>query len=417
MNLLGSGSGSTRVLGEGEPNLVVLTGGESPVRIEALALEGANEGLRAGGSGSPLMLVDVRFQGCVSGLVLEVAAKESASVAAHLTRFAECTTGLRVHGSGEARLELEDCGFRANEVGLRLEGPSPIHRISVRRTWFHDQSGAGVMLMSEVGINRAAEPYTFQGCEFRRNDSGILFEKPAGDSPLLLEGCRFLENVRHGLWVAGTVGAEGRRSHVRDCQFRWNGIGVYLAGTPTSFEIARCEVLDSLGFGIICANFLAEPVQILLHDNLVAHNGSGGIMCLSDARSLELVARHNTVVFNRGPGLARKTRHGGDSQLTFREGILAGNRPDLLRVDLDELTRCLVAGASAEAAARTGNLTGDPGFVDAGGRDFRLRAGSPCIDAGQPASGAPDANREGVTLDREGRRRDQRPDLGAHEFH
>jgi hypothetical protein len=34
----------------------------------------------------------------------------------------------------------------------------------------------------------------------------------------------------------------------------------------------------------------------------------------------------------------------------------------------------------------TGNINTDPLFVDAAGGDYRLQAGSPCIDAGDPAT-------------------------------
>jgi len=56
----------------------------------------------------------------------------------------------------------------------------------------------------------------------------------------------------------------------------------------------------------------------------------------------------------------------------------------------------------------TGNIDADPLFVDAANGDYHLQVGSPCIDAGMPAS-AP-------THDIEGTPRDPAPDMGAYEW-
>ena len=73
----------------------------------------------------------------------------------------------------------------------------------------------------------------------------------------------------------------------------------------------------------------------------------------------------------------------------------------------DEVRGCLIQDGSI---AGGGNLAGDPGFVDAAGRDFRLAADSPCVDKGMVGDGASGAS------DLDGRpRRNGAPDLGAYE--
>ncbi|MBI1853981.1 MAG: DUF1565 domain-containing protein [Planctomycetes bacterium] len=68
-----------------------------------------------------------------------------------------------------------------------------------------------------------------------------------------------------------------------------------------------------------------------------------------------------------------------------------------------------------------GNLSVDPQFVDAANRDFRLRATSPCIDAGTLAPPAPPqlpgVDIDGLPRDFDGNRDGTRAvDMGAHEF-
>jgi len=76
--------------------------------------------------------------------------------------------------------------------------------------------------------------------------------------------------------------------------------------------------------------------------------------------------------------------------------IVRGNDPDQLNLTNADYSNV------EDGAPGIGNIDVDPGFVDAANDDYRLRADSPCIDAGNPL-GPPDA--DGTP-----------PDLGAYAF-
>ena len=72
----------------------------------------------------------------------------------------------------------------------------------------------------------------------------------------------------------------------------------------------------------------------------------------------------------------------------------------------------------AANVAASGTVTGDPLFVNAAGKDFRLAAGSPAIDKGLTGSFLVDVNTYSIpTMDHAGLPRfDGKPDLGAYEL-
>jgi hypothetical protein len=108
--------------------------------------------------------------------------------------------------------------------------------------------------------------------------------------------------------------------------------------------------------------------------------------------------------------------HGGaiynyDSSATVSNCILwADSAPDGPEIYGD----CTVSYSDVEGGfAGAGNIDADPCFADAGGDDFHLLDGSPCIDTGDPAySPAPDE----TDIDRQPRQMGLNVDMGADEF-
>lgn len=93
---------------------------------------------------------------------------------------------------------------------------------------------------------------------------------------------------------------------------------------------------------------------------------------------------------------------------TIANCILYGNTPNevVYRSIEPAITFSLVQGGYEG----TGNIDGDPLFADPEAGDFRLQAGSPCINTGTP-KGAPSVDVEGVP-----RPQGWQVDMGAHEF-
>ncbi|MBI5363818.1 MAG: hypothetical protein HZA53_11615 [Planctomycetes bacterium] len=134
--------------------------------------------------------------------------------------------------------------------------------------------------------------------------------------------------------------------------------GVVRSGEGT---LVRCIVRDNVGIGV------ETTYDTVLVDCTIVNN-TYGIECstLSDA-----IWMKNCIVWGNG------VNH------------LSGPQP----IGSD-IRYC--AGGPFYFASGPGNLTGDPGMWNVSGGDFRLRPGSPCVDAGDPALLDPDLSRSDI---------------------
>jgi hypothetical protein len=175
-----------------------------------------------------------------------------------------------------------------------------------------------------------------------------------------------------------------------------SGGGIRLYGASTAL-IANCILknnaagIGSGGGGIYTYN--ASPT---IRNCVVVKNtgtGCGGIRTFGGAVSI----MNCTVAYNTGGGIHRT----GTGTLTITNTIAWENGDDLM--SCTATYSCIQDGD-----AGTGNISGNPLFLNAAAGDYHLTFGSPCIDAGTP-TGAPATDLDGIA-------RDATPDIGAYEY-
>ncbi len=171
------------------------------------------------------------------------------------------------------------------------------------------------------------------------------------------------------------------------------GSGLIVVNPGNSAEISFNEVYEnSLAVGAV---FIDEGARADIHHELIYDNQStagceavGAIYVDGGAGvGSEVTISHVTVVGNvcenavGGNGL----RVEGGSTVRVTNSIFWNNAGDDFAV-FDTATLALSYSDSQETIEGTGNISADPLFVDEAANDYHLAPGSPCIDAGDPAS-------------------------------
>lgn len=180
----------------------------------------------------------------------------------------------------------------------------------------------------------------------------------------------------------------------RDLGYGWGG-GLIFLGSGNSAEISFNTVYDNFAAAYGAGEFIDEGGRADIHHELIFRNRSkDGCEAVSaiavdggEGIGSEATIRHCTVVGNvcenavRGNGLQVE----GLSTVRVSNCIFWSNAADDFSVDQTS-TLSVSYTCSQEAMAGTGNLSSDPRFVNAAGDNYHLAAGSPCIDAGDPAA-------------------------------
>ena len=273
-------------------------------------------------------------------------------------------------------------------------------------------SGATSTSNNGAGIRASGRNWTIRNCVFHDNQEGILESNIAG-SHVLIEYTEFNRNgfadgFSHNVYIG----------HVASLMFRFNWshnsiVGHLLKSRAAVNYVLYNRLTDELGTGSYELNIPNGGTSYVLGNLIQQGTRSQNPAIISyleegvDSHNpgMQLYLVNNTFVNDLSKGLFVQIGQADTVPVVIRNNIFHGPGTLTNQSHAEEIT----------------NFTGDPMFVNPAHYDYRLRAGSPAIDAGS-APGA--ANAFSLTPTYEylqpscGRHRNtiQAVDIGALEF-
>jgi len=255
--------------------------------------------------------------------------------------------------------------------------------IAYARTAFI-QTG-GYLLLSDSIVSGS----TYTGIDSMNSDlelASITVRDSAGDGVFLSNTlCRVKSGVMASNSQSG-IRAEGASVlWISGADINWNSTGLMLMN-HTMADIRNCDIHHNVLYGLFAVgssdvkvqmsrffeNYIAflsnESSRTATHSSLFYDNWNTAfkIGIQSDCSII------NNTIFSNIAGIQAFDA----TTPLIRNCIVRGNKGR-------DLEGCQAEWSNVEAhSGGTGNMDGDPLFTDAAARDFRLLAGSPCIDAG-----------------------------------
>jgi hypothetical protein len=267
-----------------------------------------------------------------------------------------------------------DCGFEGNqaEVIFLYGGGGAVH-------------------------NQSDSSPTFSGCTFSGNTAFPEEQQPDGGAVAIWDGghpefysCTFAEN--QAFWDGAVYCSSSVTMH--DCHFQGNvaagsggayGQDDYLFGGGSS-TFVNCSFIGSSALGVAggAVRLQGDRASMTLTNCVFADNqtmgtSNGGAMMVRDGADVTLT--NCTLAKNTAAGIGGAIRIHDGSSATVDNCVLWDNLPN--QISVSGTSSWSVDYSDIQGGwPGIGNLAVDPLFVDPDAGDFRLRSGSPCLDAG-----------------------------------
>ncbi|GAB5497531.1 MAG: hypothetical protein Phyf2KO_26110 [Phycisphaerales bacterium] len=278
------------------------------------------------------------------------------------------------HAGDGASVVLADCTFSENTCTITGAAAfiTAANQVTVTNTDFLDNISIGTASQDTGGLYVNAVDYAYvDDCDFERNlcagsGGGIRFNNSAGD----IVNCRFIGNEASNGGAIQIVGAAAR-GNVYNCVFDGNS--------------ARRQGNDSVsGAGAVMVNVSGI---LNIYNSLFINNTAITGGAISSATDGEARVYNSTFYNNDADAIGGALRRLNPDAIVFANScVFFGNLPTGSQIaingtgDNDEVNFSLVEGGFTGPG--TGNIDGNPMFVDAANGDYSLMPTSPCIDAG-----------------------------------
>ncbi len=252
----------------------------------------------------------------------------------------------------------------------------------------------------------------FEHCNLTDHAEGILGEPgkigQASGSDLVFVDCLF-QRARMGPEIAGTALA-CTNTWIMDMMGPDDADGIYLRrqAAGQAITLSGCVIAQGDDDGIDTLDAIVTIEDSIIRDWNNPSEDSKGLSVFNGAVHL----RHSLIV-DCAAGIGAKWSSGSATRVTVDHGTFAGNQTHACAnqksnapgpsIDF-RITNSVFWGGEpfhsdfastnfavgfctvATAWPGMGNINADPLFADPDARDYRLRPGSPCIDAGDPAT-------------------------------